>query len=132
MVKLPIAGQSASISGTASASGNYGASATLVDVSDVYGRAVILQDVQGAPSLNFVDYLNCSSRFKNSILGTLQGLSGKNVAPRLLRRGRNAVEAALTLPWSQGQVEGHVHRLKLIKRLMYGPAGFDLLLVRVR
>jgi hypothetical protein len=29
--------------------------------------------------------------------------------------------AALTLPWSTGQVEGHIHRLKLVKRQMYGP-----------
>lgn len=48
-----------------------------------------------------------------------------------LARDRDAVEAALTLPWSQGQVEGHVHRLKLIKRQMYGRAGFDLLRLRV-
>jgi transposase len=48
-----------------------------------------------------------------------------------LTRDRAAVEAALKLPWSQGQVEGHVHRLKLIKRQMYGRAGFDLLRLRV-
>src|SRR5579859_2245662 len=29
---------------------------------------------------------------------------------------RGAVEAALTLPWSNGPVEGHIHRVKLIKR----------------
>jgi hypothetical protein len=34
-------------------------------------------------------------------------------------------------PWSNGQVEGHVHRLKLIKRSMYGRANFDLLRSRV-
>lgn len=48
-----------------------------------------------------------------------------------LARDRDAVEAALKLPWSQGQVEGQVHRLKLIKRQMYGRAGFDLLRLRV-
>jgi transposase len=37
------------------------------------------------------------------------------------------VEAGLTLPWSTGPVEGHIHRLKLIKRSMYGKAGFALL-----
>ena len=31
-----------------------------------------------------------------------------------------AVLVGLTLPWSQGPVEGHVNRLKLIKRSMYG------------
>lgn len=48
-----------------------------------------------------------------------------------LERDLDAVTAAFTLPWSQGQVEGQVHRLKLIKRQMYGRAGFDLLRLRV-
>ena len=43
----------------------------------------------------------------------------------------SAVYAALSLPWSNGQVEGQVNRLKMIKRQMYGRAGFDLLRVRV-
>lgn len=34
-----------------------------------------------------------------------------------------AVENALTLPWSNGPVEGNVNRLKMIKRQMYGRAG---------
>jgi transposase len=42
-----------------------------------------------------------------------------------------AVLAAMSLPWSNGQVEGQVHRLKLIKRQMYGRAKFDLLRLRV-
>jgi transposase len=42
-----------------------------------------------------------------------------------------AVLAALRLRWSNGQVEGQVHRLKLIKRQMYGRAKFDLLRCRV-
>jgi len=48
-----------------------------------------------------------------------------------LRQDFNAVFAALSLPWSNGQVEGQVNRLKMIKRQMYGRAGFDLLRVRV-
>ena len=42
-----------------------------------------------------------------------------------------AVKAALTDEWSQGQVEGQVHRLKMIKRQMYGRANLDLLRARV-
>jgi len=38
-----------------------------------------------------------------------------------------AVRAALTTPWSNGQTEGQVTRLKLLKRQMYGRAGLDLL-----
>jgi transposase len=42
-----------------------------------------------------------------------------------------AVRAALESEWSQGQVEGQVHRLKLIKRQMYGRGKLDLLRARV-
>jgi transposase len=42
-----------------------------------------------------------------------------------------AIRSALTTPWSSGQAEGQITRLKLIKRQMYGRAGFDLLRRRV-
>ena len=42
-----------------------------------------------------------------------------------------AVKAALKYPWSNGPVEGHVNRLKTLKRQMYGRANFDLLRRRV-
>ena len=42
-----------------------------------------------------------------------------------------AVRAALSCEWSQGQVEGQVHRLKLVKRQMYGRGKLDLLRARV-
>ena len=48
-----------------------------------------------------------------------------------LCRDEAAFLAALQPPWSNGPVEGHVHRLKLIKRSMYGRANFDLLRLRV-
>jgi transposase len=48
-----------------------------------------------------------------------------------LNRDRAAVDAGLTLPWSNGPTEGSVHRLKAIKRQMYGRAGFELLRRRV-
>jgi transposase len=38
-----------------------------------------------------------------------------------------AVENGIRLPWSNGAVEGHVNRIKSIKRQMYGRAGFELL-----
>ncbi len=37
-----------------------------------------------------------------------------------------AVEAAIRLDWSQGQVEGQVNRLKTTKRAMYGRASLDV------
>ena len=45
---------------------------------------------------------------------------------------RSAIEAAITEPWSNGVVEGQVHKVKLIKRQGYGRAKFDLLRRRVR
>ncbi|MDJ0391580.1 transposase [Roseomonas sp. E05] len=39
----------------------------------------------------------------------------------------NAVQAALTSRWSNAQCEGHITRLKLLKRQMYGRASLDLL-----
>ena len=48
-----------------------------------------------------------------------------------LRRDEAAVGAGLTLSWSSGAVEGHVNRIKLIARQMYGRANFDLLRRRV-
>jgi transposase len=50
---------------------------------------------------------------------------------RNLRRDWDAVHAGLTKAWSSGSVEGHVNRLKVIKRQMYGRAKFDLLRKRV-
>ena len=38
-----------------------------------------------------------------------------------------AVKAGLTLPWSNGPVEGHINRLKMLKRQMFGRAHLDLL-----
>jgi transposase len=46
---------------------------------------------------------------------------------RGIRRDHAAVVAALRSPYSQGQTEGHVNRLKLLKRQTYGRANFDLL-----
>jgi transposase len=48
-----------------------------------------------------------------------------------LVRDAPSVEAAVKLRWSNGRAEGHVNRIKLIKRKMYGRAKFDLLRIRV-
>ncbi|MER5775534.1 transposase [Streptomyces sp. NPDC002039] len=42
-------------------------------------------------------------------------------------RDRDAVIAGLTLPWNSSVVEGHVNRIKMLKRQMFGRAGFRLL-----
>ena len=48
-----------------------------------------------------------------------------------VEQDKAAVQAGLTLHINNGQVEGHVTRIKLIKRMMYGKAGFALLRQRV-
>jgi len=48
-----------------------------------------------------------------------------------LEHDGSAVRAALTTPWSNGQAEGQITRLKMLKRTMYGRASFDLLRRRV-
>ena len=68
--------------------------------------------------------------------GWLEEAQGSGIAPLRrfaagLRRDRNAVRAGLSEPWSNGQTEGQIHRLKLLKRQMYGRAGFALLPNRV-
>ncbi|MCX4637150.1 hypothetical protein QT196_04950 [Streptomyces sp. P9-2B-2] len=44
---------------------------------------------------------------------------------------RDAVIAGMTLPWNAGVVEGHVSRIKMPKRQIFGRAGFRLLRKRV-
>ncbi|MFI6849653.1 transposase [Kitasatospora sp. NBC_00085] len=48
-----------------------------------------------------------------------------------LRKDLAAVTAGLTEHWSSGAVEGHVNRIKMIKRTGYGRAGFSLLRRRI-
>ena len=50
---------------------------------------------------------------------------------RTLRQDLGAVEGAVREPWSNGPVEGHINRLKTLRRQMYGRAGVELLRARV-
>jgi transposase len=54
----------------------------------------------------------------------------RNFAVGLEKDGA-AVRAALTLPWSAGPVEGHINKLKLLKRGAYGRMKIELLRQRV-
>jgi transposase len=56
-----------------------------------------------------------------SSLAALQRLA------KSLQRDYAAVKAGLTLPWSTSPVEGHINRLKMLKRQMFGRARLDLL-----
>jgi transposase len=48
-----------------------------------------------------------------------------------MRQDEAAVPAALTYAWSNGQVEGEINKLKLLKRQRYGRAKLDLLKARL-
>lgn len=48
-----------------------------------------------------------------------------------LRADVDAVRAAVSSPWSSGQVEGQINRLKMLKRQMFGRAKLDLLRIRM-
>jgi transposase len=50
---------------------------------------------------------------------------------RGLRKDLPAVVAGLTMPYSNGPIEGANTKVKLLKRQMYGRAGFDLLRQRI-
>ena len=58
--------------------------------------------------------------------GSLLGAFGRGINADLA-----AVKAALSEPWSNGQTEGQITKLKLVKRQMYGRAGLDLLRARL-
>ena len=59
------------------------------------------------------------------------GLPGVTSFANGLTSDLDAFTAGLALPYSSGPVEGNVNRIKMIKRQMYGRAGFDLLRRRV-
>jgi hypothetical protein len=59
-----------------------------------------------------------------SSLATLRRLA------KSFQRDAAAIKAGVTLPWSSGPVEGHINRLKMLKRHMYGRARLDLLSCR--
>ena len=48
-----------------------------------------------------------------------------------IKKDKAAVSAAITEPWSNGQTEGQITKLKLVKRQMYGRAKLDLLEARI-
>jgi transposase len=66
-------------------------------------------------------------------LGTAKGSGIKEMTnfAEGLSKDKEAVAGALSSEWSNGQTEGQINRLKLMKRQMYGRAKFDLLRARV-
>ena len=75
--------------------------------------------------------LCANDNHRNSTLGASQAVHS-NLSPfqrfaLRLREDYNAVKAGVTLSTNNGPVEGHINRLKMLKRQMYGRAGIGLL-----
>ncbi|WP_328493486.1 transposase [Streptomyces sp. NBC_00414] len=77
--------------------------------------AVMLTERQGERLLDWLDAV------RQDDLPSLHTLAAG------IDRDLDAVITGLTLPWSSGAVEGHVNRIKMLKRQMFGRAGFQLL-----
>ena len=82
----------------------------------------------------FTDLINL--RKSNDLVGWINKAKSARALP--LRRfaisldgDLEAVRAALDYEWSNGPTEGHINRLKMVKRQMYGRANLDLLTIRV-
>ena len=59
------------------------------------------------------------------------GIHGMRRFAATLRQDLVAVRNAISEPWSNGQTEGQINRLKTLKRSMYGRAGVELLRARM-
>jgi transposase len=100
--------------------------------------AIRAQSDELATALDLADgFADLIRKRSSETLGEWLARGEASTAPDLrrfaegIRRDEAAVHAAVTKKWSNGPVEGHVNRLKTIKRQMYGRAGFVLLRARV-
>ena len=91
--------------------------AVLVEARD------IIQEFQAIIRGKALDELDAwISKARGSLLASFANGVSKDKA---------AVAAAIALPWSNGQTEGQICKLKLVKRQMYGRGNLDLLQARV-
>ena len=70
-------------------------------------------------------------RWIEFVIRSKHKLAGLKSLARGLLRDIEAVHNGIIMPWSNGAVEGHVNRIKSIKRQMYGRASFELLRKKV-
>ena len=102
----------------------------------------IVEFLKRTPDLVTMRHLVLSFRtiLRRGTVGTLKqwikeaekaGITAISRFVRRLKSDRAAVENAVAYSWSNGPVEGHINRLKAVKRQMYGRAGFELLRSRV-
>ena len=108
-------------------------------------RQVANVDALKAASAEFTAMRRLAMRFRGLLRGgTAEGLdawpdpdaraSGIYAMQRFaktIRQDLEAVRNAMSEPWSNGQTEGQINRLKTLKRAMYGRAGVELLRARM-
>ena len=91
--------------------------AVLVEARDT------IQEFQGIIRRKALDELDAwIGKARNSLVASFANGVSKDKA---------AVAAAIALSWSNGQTEGQICKLKLVKRQMYGRGNLDLLQARV-
>ena len=102
-------------------------------VSDLLGRAAVVATMQDFVQTFFTLLQERQGDQLDAWLERAEASGVRELAAFAdgIRRDQQAVRAACDLPWSQGQTEGQVNRLKLLKRQMYGRAKLDLLRRRV-
>ena len=93
------------------------------------GYAVMRSLVMGFRTILRTGKIETLHKWMNK--ATDSGIYGMQRFVRKLKQDQSAVEAAVEETWSNGPVEGHINRLKTLKRQMYGRAGFELLRARV-
>jgi transposase len=73
------------------------------------------------------------SKIGSALDGWIKDAAGSLLASfaRGITDDRQAVTAGIIEPWSNEQTEGHITKLKMIKRQMYGRANLDLLRARL-
>ena len=107
-------------------------------------RQIVNVDALKAASAEFATMRHLAMRFRGLLRGgTVEkldvwlkdarrsGIYGMQRFARALRHDIEAVRNAVLEPWSNGQTEGQINRLKTLKRAMYGRAGVDLLRARL-
>jgi transposase len=109
-----------------------------LDEDEQYLLRLLLQDTKVAELRQFAHKFmhmirNQSANEWNSWLKTCRKSAVKELRNFAisLKRDEAAVYEAIRQPWSNGATEGHVNRLKFLKRQMYGRANFDLLRLKV-
>ncbi len=111
---------------------------TLTDEQLVVRRAVLqnCNDVQPAWQIVKRFIIMLRKRKGHRLAGWIENATSDEVPASIRRFAEGlktdlaAVTAALTVPWNNGASDGHISRLKMIKRQMYGRANFDLLRAR--